>query len=72
MRYTVQLPDGTFVAFQHKGGTETTYMMPETDSVNAYDFGTEDAAKRWLVKWAHLYGGQVVKLTDSGHFPPED
>lgn len=70
MRYCIQLSDRSYVAFQRKGGTNLNYMVVTHDAVDAYDFGSEARARKWLS--SHGYDGEVIELTDSGHWPCED
>jgi hypothetical protein len=70
MRHAIQLPDKTFAAFQFKGGTSMSYLMPVGESVDAHDFGSEDKARAWLR--GRRLEGEVIELTDSGHWPCED
>jgi hypothetical protein len=70
VRNVIQLQDGSFAAFQFKGGTRLTYLIPTSDSLDAHDFGSEDEANRWLQ--SRRLEGNVVELTDSGHWPCED
>ena len=69
MRHAIQLPDKTFAAFQFKGGTNKSYLIPVSESVDAHDFGSDDKAKAWLR--GRQLEGEVIALTDSGHWPCE-
>jgi hypothetical protein len=70
MRCAIQLPDKTFAAFQFKVGTNKSYLMPVNESVDAHDFRSEDKAKAWLR--GRRIKGELIELTDSGHWPCED
>lgn len=71
MRFVVVDSDGRFVRLQTIPGSNppTTYTMRTADSQDAHDFVTRAAAERWI---RNNGKGQVVELTDSGHWPAEE
>lgn len=68
MKYAVILPDGKFVAFLTlPGGTPpVTYTMDTSDSRDAHDFGSRDAAEKWIRDHRK---GKLAELTDDGFWP---